>query len=91
MGKMGNSSQIVPFFSDFPPVSCQFHTVFIHLPQCIFGRFPQFSISPHFPPSPPISPHLYPFFSILPPFLHFPHFPSLCGRLANSAVANADA
>ena len=31
-GKMGNSSQIVSFFSDFPPISYEFHTFCLHFP-----------------------------------------------------------
>ena len=75
LGKMGNLSQIVPLYSDFPPVSYKFHTFFLHSPQFIFGNFPQFPnspVSPHFPPFPP----------------HFPHFPS---PLRLVAAANADA
>ena len=57
LGKMGNLSQIVPFFYDFPPISYQFCTFFVHFPKCTFGNFSQFPISPHFSPFPPIFPH----------------------------------
>ena len=52
MGKVGlrKMSQIVPFFSDFSPVSYQFRTFFMYFSQGIFGNFPQFPIFPHFPP-----------------------------------------
>ena len=74
--KMGNLSQIVSFFSDFPPISYEFHTFSLHFPLGIFGTFSYFPIPPHFPPFPsiflhsppfpPISPHFTPFFSIFP-------------------------
>ena len=59
LGKMGNLSQIVPVFSDFSPVSYQFHTFLLHSPQCVFGNFPQLPKFPHFPPFPPFSPFLF--------------------------------
>ena len=67
--KWGNWTKIVPFFSDFSPISCQLHTFFIHFPKwilAIFQYYPFSSISPHFTPSPPQ-------FSAFP--LFFPHFP----------------
>ena len=82
MGEMGSLSQIVPIFSDFSPVSYQFHTFFLHSPQCIIGNLPQFPkfppfppMSPHFPPFPPISPHFPPFPPIPPPFSPIFPFP----------------
>ena len=87
---MGNLSQMVSFFSDFPPLSYEFHTFFLHFPLDIFGIFSHFPIATRFPPFfsilfpppfPPISPH----FPISPIFLY------LCGQLANLAAANADA
>ena len=50
LGKIGNLSQIVPFVSNFSPVSHQFRTFFIQFPPCISGNFPQFPISPPFLP-----------------------------------------
>ena len=47
---MGKLSQIVSFFSDFPPISYEFHTFFRHFPLGVFGTFSYFPISPHFPP-----------------------------------------
>ena len=77
-GYMTNLSQIVPFFSDFPPISYQFHTFFLHTPECIFGDFSQFLILLYFPPFPPLSPRFlrFPlhFTPMTPPFFHFPHF-----------------
>ena len=67
-GENGILSQIVPFSSDFPPISNQFHTFFLHFRECIFGNFSQFPSLPHFPsffPFPPIVPHFaanFPFF-----------------------------
>ena len=61
LGKTGNLSQIVPFFSHFPPISYQVHPFFSHFLECIFGNVSQFTISPQFPP---ISPHcatIFPF------------------------------
>ena len=55
---MGNLSHIVSFFSNFPPISYEFHTFFLHFPLGIFGIFSYFPISPHFPPF----------------FFHFPPF-----------------
>ena len=76
LGKMGNFSQIVPFFSDFPPVSEQFHTFLTHFPQSFLWQSPTIPhcpplspIFPHFPPFPPISPHFATIFSIFPIFL----------------------
>ena len=79
--KMGNLSKIVPFFSDVSPISS-----FFMLSQneflAICRDSPFFSISPHFPP----------FFANFPHFPPFPPiFPSPCGWVANSAVANAEA
>ena len=35
-----NGSQNDPYFSDFPPISCQFHTFFLYISQkFIFGNF----------------------------------------------------
>ena len=55
--------------SPFPPMfllfSINFTHFFVHLPRYSFGNFSQISISPHFPPFPPISPQ----------FFHLPHFP----------------
>ena len=53
MGKMGNLSQIVPFFSDFSPVSYQLH-IFFYTPHNI-----SLAIS-HTSPFPPLSPPLSP-------------------------------
>ena len=66
----------VPFFSDFPPCSNQFHSLFLHCPECIFGNSPQFPIFPHFPPFSPISPH----FPLFPPIS--PHFPPFSPHFA---------
>ena len=60
LGQMGNGSQIVSFFSDFPPISNEFHTFFLHFPLGTFGIFPQF------PPFSPNSPHFF----IFPIFLY---------------------
>ena len=70
-----------PFFSDFSPVSNQFHTFPLHFPRCILGNFSQ---------SPPIPPHSPP--SLPPPNSSIsPILPSPCGEAANSAAANAEA
>ena len=77
-GIMGNLSQIVSFFSDFCPISYEFHTCFLHFPLGTFGTFSHFPISPHFPPFPPIFlqfPTFPPISPHFPPFFHFPHFP----------------
>ena len=70
LGRMGNWSQTVPFFSDFPSISNQIHSFFLH-----FLYFWQFLTIPHSPPPPhyppPISPHFRPFPPILPPFPPF--------------------
>ena len=73
LGKMRNLSQIVPFFSDFSPISNQFHTFSVHFLECIFGNFSQLPTFPIPPPIPPPSPPPFP--PMLPPFLRFPHFP----------------
>ena len=66
----GKNGQFVPLFSDFTPISDQFHTFLLHSPQCIFGNLLQFPIIPNFPPSPPpffaISPHFHPLSPIFP-------------------------
>ena len=54
LGKIGNLSHIVPFFSDFSPISCQFlHIYNAVLASLIFPHFspfaPIFLHSPHFP------------------------------------------
>ena len=67
-GKLGNLSQIITFFSDFPPISYEFHTFFLRFPLSTFGHFAPFPpIFSHFPPFPPISP-ISPLFSISPIF-----------------------
>ena len=71
LGKMRNLSQIVPFFSDFSPISNQFHTFSVHFLECIFGNFsqlPTFPIPPPIPPPspPPISPHVAALFAFSP-------------------------
>ena len=81
LGKRGKLSKVVTFFSVSPPISCQFHTFFIHFPKCTFGNFPFFCISPHFPYVSPFPPH----FSIS------PVFPSPCSWAADSAAANVEA
>ena len=70
---MGKLSKIVPAFSDFPPISFQFHAFLIHFPKSLW----QFLTIPHFPPSPPpLSPHppIFRFSPHFPSFFHFPHF-----------------
>ena len=66
MGKMGTLSQIVSFFSDFPPISYEFHTLFRHFPLGIIGIFSHFPISLHFPPFSPIPPPIFLHVSIFP-------------------------
>ena len=91
--KMGKLSKIVPSF-DFSPISCQFHTFFMHFPKCIFGNFSQFPIFPHshhFPLFPPIF-HIFLHFPPFPPISpHFFHFPKPLRRAANVAAANVKA
>ena len=73
MGKMGlkkrgGFSKIVPFLSDFSPISYPISDQ--HFPKCTFGnfsQFPLFSIFPHFPPFPLTS-------CYFPPFFHFAIF-----------------
>ena len=61
MGKMRKLSQIVPFFSDFSPISYQFHT-FLYItqsaPLAISHHSPIFAGYTHFSPFPlpPLSP-----------------------------------
>ena len=59
--------QIGPVFSDFPPVSNQFHTVFLRFLECVLGNFSQYPISPHFPLIPSIPPPHFPHFLGFPP------------------------
>ena len=54
---MGNLSQIVPFSSNFSPISNQFHTFLLHFLECIYGNS-------HNSPFPSILPPLF-------HFLHF--------------------
>ena len=78
LGKMGNLSRIVPFFSMFSPISHQFHTFFFFYICCnVFWAISQvFPLFPHSPPFSSISP-------ILPSFFPFSHFsePPASGRL----------
>ena len=84
-GKIGNLPQIVSFFSDFPPISFEFHTFFPTFSTTYFWHFLTF---PHSPPIFSMSSHFPPLPSIL---LFSPGFVYLSGALANSAAANADA
>ena len=81
--KMGKLSEIVPFFSDFPPMSYQSH-IFLYISQhlllAISQKSPFSSIPPHLHPVFPISPHFPSFPHIFP---HFSIFPSRCGWVAN--------
>ena len=70
LGKMGILSQIVPIFSDFPPVSYQFHKIFSTLPTMYFWQFPKI---PQILPFPLIFPHSPPF-SPIPPIFPFSTF-----------------
>ena len=65
-GKMGNWPKLSQFFSNFPPISYEFLTFFLHFPLGTFGSFSHF---PNFPPFPPIFLH----FSVFLIFLY------LCG------------
>ena len=77
--KMGKVSKYVPFFSDFPSISYQFHVFFVHFPKCTFDNFSQFPILLHFPPISRIFSHNLPFppNSAFSPFFHA----SAVGRL----------
>ena len=70
---MGKLSKIVPFFSDFSPISSQFHAFFAHFPNglAISQTSPFPPISPQFPPLFPTFPHSPPFS----PIFNFPHVP----------------
>ena len=81
---MGNLSQIVSFFSNFSPISYEFHTFFLHFPLLPMDFWHVLPL-PHFPPFPPVVLHSPACSPILPIFLY------LCGSLSNSAAANTDA
>ena len=60
MGEMGNGkkilSQIVSFFSNFSPISYEFHALFLYFPLGFFGIFSHLPVPLHFPPFPTIFP-----------------------------------
>ena len=73
LGKMGNLSQIVPFSSDFSPISDQFHTFF-------YTSLIVFLAISHNSPFPPI-------FPCFPPFSHhFTIFPIFPGPAASQLI-----